>query len=307
MSFQFQWPVFDAAFKAGLALQIEEAINQGLASAHIIGRIAVSAADPGTVAPELECLEIGELGLETFKGMFRLAYRGDACITLQLEVQMNPLHRLLGHDRATSVVPLELTVSRVRLDTIFLLSVHRTRGVSLTFKNDPLESMQISSSFDGLGAVKDFLQAELEAQVREALRTEVPKAINEQTRRLFAELAGPLRRPSAPDVADGRRVSLGAGGPIVVRTGGVRAESPTAGARLPSAVADERLETASQCSGGSRASAALARSRQASLAGHAVPVAQRLQTLHQSNGSLSATDLANAAVVHSTQLALRRK
>ena len=42
----------------------------------------------GSVAPDLEMLEIGELGEDKFRGVFKLKYSGDAYIVLQTKVQV---------------------------------------------------------------------------------------------------------------------------------------------------------------------------------------------------------------------------
>jgi len=42
----------------------------------------------GTTPPDLEMLEIGELGDDKFRGVFKLKYSGDAHIVLQTRVQV---------------------------------------------------------------------------------------------------------------------------------------------------------------------------------------------------------------------------
>lgn len=71
----------------------------------------------------MEFLEIGELNLEACRALLRLAYHGDASITLQLQLQSNPLS-LLSAREASYVSPIEITVSQLHLDT---LSVHVSR------------------------------------------------------------------------------------------------------------------------------------------------------------------------------------
>ena len=54
----------------------------------IAGDIEVKTVDLGTVPPELEILEIGDLTTDRFRGIFRLTYAGDAFIELQTSVQV---------------------------------------------------------------------------------------------------------------------------------------------------------------------------------------------------------------------------
>ena len=54
----------------------------------ITDNIVVKEFNLGTTAPDLEMLEIGELGDDKFRGVFKLKYSGDAYIVLQTKVQV---------------------------------------------------------------------------------------------------------------------------------------------------------------------------------------------------------------------------
>lgn len=60
------------------------------------------------------------------------------------------------------VVPMVLRISQLKLRGIIVLVVHKTKGVTLVFKNDPLESVDVSSTFDNIPMLRGYLQREIE-------------------------------------------------------------------------------------------------------------------------------------------------
>ncbi|POV99014.1 hypothetical protein PSHT_13734, partial [Puccinia striiformis] len=139
--------------------------------------------------PDLEILEIGDLGRDRFRGIFRMTYAGDASIRLQTKVQVNPLQhraptatsRYLDH--SSNLVRINTLDSSDDIKAIVVLVISRLEGVTLVFKNDPLESVQVSSTFDSLAAIQTFLQSEIERQLRDLFRTELPSIIHQLSRR----------------------------------------------------------------------------------------------------------------------------
>lgn len=139
-------------------------------------------------------MEIGDLSRERFRGIFRLMYAGDAHLELSTCVQANPLAKpmapRLGLFSAPAaergmlfaasplVVPMRVRLSEVRLRAIVVLVVSRTKGITLVFKNDPLESVRVSSTFDSVGVIQKYLQEEIEAQLREMFREDLPSIIH---------------------------------------------------------------------------------------------------------------------------------
>ncbi|KAI5474211.1 mitochondrion organization and biogenesis-related protein, partial [Pseudohyphozyma bogoriensis] len=87
MSFQFEWPTFSEGFYSDAREMLEQALNKGTKPPIIADRIEVKELNMGTVPPELEILEIGDLSTDRFRGIFRLTYAGDAFIVLQTKVQ----------------------------------------------------------------------------------------------------------------------------------------------------------------------------------------------------------------------------
>ena len=61
----------------------------------------------------------------------------------------------------------------------------RQKGLTLVFRNDPLESLKVSSTFDSIPFVRDYLQKEIEGQLRTLLMEEVPAIIHRLSLRLW--------------------------------------------------------------------------------------------------------------------------
>ena len=76
------------------------------------------------------------------------------------------------------------------------------------FRNDPLESLKVSSTFDAIPFVREYLQKEIEGQLRTLLMDEVPLIIHRLSQRLWLpdyrekddqELARNLQDPSTEE------------------------------------------------------------------------------------------------------------
>lgn len=158
----------------------------------------------------MEILEIGELSTDKFRGIFKLTYCGDAYIVIQTKVQVliytfiiinnrvpnrilyikaNPMHAkesdLPRHTRPSVlaadqplIVPMLLRISDLKLRGIVVLVVSKTKGITLVFKNDPLESILVSSTFDSVTSVRSFLQREIENQLRNLFQEDLPVMIH---------------------------------------------------------------------------------------------------------------------------------
>ncbi|KAI9320516.1 hypothetical protein BX666DRAFT_1908796 [Dichotomocladium elegans] len=192
MAFRFSWPEFDSGFYDEAKLQLETALNKGNKPKNIVDHITVKELHMGSKPPELEILEVGELTTDKFRGIFKLTYAGDAYIVLQTKVQANPMHnkRPASMDRhrlyrpgivaadKPLVVPMLLRISDLKLRGIIVLVVSKTKGITLVFKNDPLESIIISSTFDAVTSVRNFLQREIEKQLRNLFQEDLPVMIH---------------------------------------------------------------------------------------------------------------------------------
>ncbi|GAA5983543.1 hypothetical protein JCM5350_000268 [Sporobolomyces pararoseus] len=224
MSFNFEWPEFSESFYQDAREMLAQALNKGQKPPIIADRIEVKELNMGTIPPELEILEIGDLSTDRFRGIFRLTYTGDAYIVLQTKVQANPLNvprpslDILGSPRilfaaAPLVVPMTLRLSSLQLRAIVVLVVSRQKGITLVFKNDPLESVEVSSSFDGVESVAGFIQREIETQLREAFRSDLPSVIHRLSQKwLSGEVKSATAQSSSAEGGGGRKGPRGGGG-----------------------------------------------------------------------------------------------
>ncbi|KAH9970803.1 hypothetical protein BJV74DRAFT_866459 [Russula compacta] len=190
MSFSFQWPRFSDQFHADAIEMLNSALNKGPKPPVIADKIEVVELEMGTQPPELEVRDIGDLTMEQFRGIFRLTYSGDAHIVLRTKVQANPLnhkqpdihlmtgsHGMLAAKQAL-VVPMLLRLSHFRLSSYVVLVVSKQKGITLVFKTDPLQNVDINSTFDSIAVIQSFIQRELEAQLRQMFREDLPGIIH---------------------------------------------------------------------------------------------------------------------------------
>lgn len=73
---------------------------------------------------------------------------------------------------------MNLRLSGLKLRAIVVLVVSRMDGITLVFKNDPLESVSVSSTFDSVAAIQAFVQKEIEGQLRELFRSDLPSIVH---------------------------------------------------------------------------------------------------------------------------------
>lgn len=64
------------------------ALNKSPKPPIIVDDILVTELNLGSVPPELEILEIGDLAEDRFRGIFKMCYSGDAFLTLRTRVQV---------------------------------------------------------------------------------------------------------------------------------------------------------------------------------------------------------------------------
>lgn len=88
MSFRFDWPEFDCFFIEKASKELEGALNRGKKPSNICDMIRVKELNMGTQPPELDILEIGEVSMDRFRGIFKLAYSGDGFLVLETKVQV---------------------------------------------------------------------------------------------------------------------------------------------------------------------------------------------------------------------------
>ncbi len=76
------------------------------------------------------------------------------------------------------IVPMQLKISQMKLRAILVLIVSRAKGITLSFKTDPLESVLVSSTFDSVPSVRRHLQSEIENRLRDLLQKELPALVH---------------------------------------------------------------------------------------------------------------------------------
>ncbi|KAF8326412.1 hypothetical protein F5887DRAFT_1065058 [Amanita rubescens] len=186
MSFSFSWPHFSDQFHHDAIQMLNNALNKGSKPPVIADKIEVVELHMGTQPPELEIRDIGDLAVDHFRGIFRLTYAGDAHLVLKTKVQANPLnhkqpdiHLMTGSRgilaaKQPLVVPMLLRLSHFRLSSYVVLVVSKQKGITLVFKTDPLQNVDINSTFDSIGVIQKFIQREIEGQLRQMFREDLP-------------------------------------------------------------------------------------------------------------------------------------
>lgn len=76
------------------------------------------------------------------------------------------------------VVPMLLRLSHFKLNSYVVLVVSKQKGITLVFKTDPLQNVDINSSFDSIAVIQKFIQKEIEGQLRQMFREDLPGIIH---------------------------------------------------------------------------------------------------------------------------------
>jgi distribution and morphology protein 34 len=215
MSFKFNWNSFnDENFYSRAKNLLTDALNKSNKPDIIVDKIVVQDLSLGDVAPNLEILEIGDLADDRFRGIFKLNYSGNGSITLATKIQANPLNvytqnspqfslpRFVGASSSLAM-PLNLTLSQIEMSGIIILVFSKAKGLTLVFRNDPLESIKVSSTFDALPGIARFLQVQIENQIRALFREELPAILHKLSHRWTPSGATPTpavspRLPCSP-------------------------------------------------------------------------------------------------------------
>ncbi len=90
MAFNFNWSPLtaDASFYTRAQELLTTALNKSPKPPIIVDDILVNELNLGSVPPDLEILEIGDLAEDRFRGIFKMCYTGDAFLTLKTRVQV---------------------------------------------------------------------------------------------------------------------------------------------------------------------------------------------------------------------------
>lgn len=76
------------------------------------------------------------------------------------------------------VVPMLLRLSNFRLNSYVVLVVSKQKGITLVFKTDPLQNVDINSTFDSITVIQNFIQREIEGLLRQMFREDLPGIIH---------------------------------------------------------------------------------------------------------------------------------
>lgn len=79
-----------------------------------------------------------------------------------------------------------LRLSKLHLRAILILVVSASKGITLVFKNDPLQNVDVSSTFDSVEVIRGYLQQEIEGQLREMFREHLPSIIHRLSQKWFS-------------------------------------------------------------------------------------------------------------------------
>ncbi|TPX10872.1 uncharacterized protein E0L32_008261 [Thyridium curvatum] len=198
MAFNFNWSPLtaDASFYKRATDLLTAALNKSPKPPIIVDDIIVNELNLGSVPPELEILEIGDLAEDRFRGIFKMCYSGDAFLTLKTKVQANPMNTYLySKPSFTSpqplaaasgmTIPLQITLSEIKLSAFIIVVFSKQKGLTLVFRNDPLESLKVSSTFDSIQFVRDYLQRTIEGKLRDLMMDELPAIIHRLSLQLW--------------------------------------------------------------------------------------------------------------------------
>lgn len=196
MAFNFNWSPLIADTDR-VRDMLTSSLNKSPKPPIIVDDIIVNELNLGSTPPELEILEIGDLAEDRFRGIFKMSYMGDAYLTLKTRVQANPLNTYLSTKPSFAspqplaassglTIPIQLTLSDIRLSGFVILVFSKQKGITLVFRNDPLESLKVSSTFDSIPFVRDYLQKTIENQLRVLFMEDLPAIIHTLSLQMFS-------------------------------------------------------------------------------------------------------------------------
>lgn len=195
MAFHFNWSPLIADTDR-VRQMLTSSLNKSPKPPIIVDDILVNELNLGRTPPSLEILEVGDLAEDRFRGIFKVRYEGDAYLTLKTRVQANPLNTFLSTKPTFAspnplaagsglTIPLQITLSDIRLSGFVILVFSKQKGITLVFRNDPLESLKVSSTFDSIPFVRDYLQKTIEGQLRVLFMEDLPAIIHRLSLRVF--------------------------------------------------------------------------------------------------------------------------
>ncbi|KAH3684412.1 hypothetical protein WICPIJ_004598 [Wickerhamomyces pijperi] len=194
MSCDIKWDFDKKSMESWSKELLNDALNSNTKSNFLTSKIDISDLNFGDIAPELEILEIGDLANDKFRGIFKIKYYGNSSIELKTSIQANLLNiyeknvKDQTHDfalpkfklaRESFSVPLLIKLSQIEFSGIIIMVFSKTKGLTLVFKNDPLENIKVESSFQNVEIVENFVQKKIETLMRDLFREILPSVLNQ--------------------------------------------------------------------------------------------------------------------------------
>ena len=75
-------------------------------------------------------------------------------------------------------IPLDLKLSDIKINGIGIIVFSKSKGLTLVFRNDPLDSIKVSSTFDTVQVLANFTK-QIENQIRDLFRETLPTLIHQ--------------------------------------------------------------------------------------------------------------------------------
>lgn len=99
-------------------------------------------------------------------------------------------------------IPLSLTLSDIKLSAFIIVVFSKQKGLTIVFRNDPLESLKVSSTFDSIQFVRDYLQKTIEGKLRDLMMDELPAIIHRLSLRLWCPDQMPREEEESPEARE---------------------------------------------------------------------------------------------------------
>ncbi|ODQ59942.1 hypothetical protein WICANDRAFT_62518 [Wickerhamomyces anomalus NRRL Y-366-8] len=229
MSCNISWDSFEkGSFLSWSKELLYDALNSGKRPHILSSEIKIKELTFGKQSPSFEVLEVGDLANDRFRGIFKLKYDGDANITLNTSIQANLLNI---YEKSTQEfqgqfalpnfklasqpfsLPLNVNLSNIKLSGIIVVVFSKSKGLTLVFKNDPLENIKVSSTFDTVPVIEKFLQKQIENQIRDLFRDILPSVLHKvsqkwTTNNIISQLHSKINEQNNEGLLNKERVSI---------------------------------------------------------------------------------------------------
>ncbi|KAF2070037.1 hypothetical protein CYY_008645 [Polysphondylium violaceum] len=197
MSFKLSWGNFDNNFIENLKNTLTDTLNNGPPIPNITDKLSVYNLVLGDLAPQVELLEI-DPSKDKLTFVFKFKYQGNALLELRTNVQANPVYLgsslnikskreknmlknlRLGPASKPHVIPLSIVIKDIDFEGVLSVSIVNAK-IEASFKEDPLKSINIVTSFDEFPPAAAFIKSLVEGQLRDFIMKEFPTIVGSIT------------------------------------------------------------------------------------------------------------------------------